>query len=135
MPYQDTSPPGQHFMNFSRPLTLTHIAHNADGHTLELTYGFGEYRFTADLARHDSIADLRALADTLENGGSGGTATFSDASGHIRLQLHGDGDTLQFACYDSENPALAWLQGESGRRSTIATLRALSEALTARSRT
>ena len=41
MPYQDTSPAGQHFMNFSRPLSLAVVARAADYLTFELIYGFG----------------------------------------------------------------------------------------------
>ena len=84
MPYQDTSPAGQHFMNFSRPLSLAVVARAADDLTFELIYGFGEYRFHADPARHDSLADLARLADALEAGFDYVEATFADAGGRCR---------------------------------------------------
>ena len=97
MPYQDTSPAGQHFMNFSRPLSLAVVARAADALTFELIYGFGEYRFVADPARHDSLADLARLADALEAGFDYVEATFADADGVIRLILQGDAGRLAFA--------------------------------------
>ena len=97
MPYQDTSPAGQHFMNFSRPLSLAVVARAADDLTFELIYGFGEYRFHADPARHDSLADLARLADALEAGFDYVEATFADAGGHTRLILQGDAGRLAFA--------------------------------------
>ncbi|MFC2304622.1 hypothetical protein [Cardiobacterium hominis] len=125
MPYQDTSPAGQHFMNFSRPLSLAVVARAADYLTFELIYGFGEYRFHADPARHDSLADLARLADALEAGFDYVEATFADAGGHTRLILQGDGDVLQFACYDSADAVLPWLQGDAGRLAFARNVRSL----------
>lgn len=125
MPYQDTSPAGQHFMNFSRTLALTVAARTADALTFELIYGFGEYRFVAEPARHDSLADLARLADALEAGFDYVEATFADADGVIRLILQGDGDVLQFACYDSADAVLPWLQGDAGRLAFARNVRSL----------
>ena len=86
MPYQDTSPAGQHFMNF---------------------------------------ADLARLADALEAGFDYVEATFADAGGHTRLILQGDGDVLQFACYDSADAVLPWLQGDAGRLAFARNVRSL----------
>ena len=122
MPYQDVSPAGQHFMNFSRPLSLAVVASATDTLTFELIYGFGEYRFSA---RHDALAELARLREALAAGVSQAEVFFRDADGDVRLQLHGDGELLQFACFagDDERP---WLQGEAARQATIAMLQNLS---------
>jgi len=125
MPYQDTSPAGQHFMNFSRPLALAVVARTADTLTFELIYGFGEYRFVGEPARHDSLAELARLADALEAGFDYVEATFADADGAIRLMLQGDGDVLQFACYDGADAVLPWLQGDAGRLAFARNVRSL----------
>ena len=125
MPYQDASPAGQHFMNFSRPLALAVVARAADALTFELIYGFGQYRFAADPARHDSLADLAQMADALEAGHDHVEAVFRDADGEIRLLLQGDDDVLQFACYDGAGSVLPWLQGDAGRFATARMIREL----------
>jgi hypothetical protein len=122
MPYQDASPAGQHFMNFSRPLALAVVARAADTLTFELIYGFGQYRFAA---APDVFADLAQMADALEAGHDHVEAVFRDADGEIRLLLQGDDDVLQFACYDGAGSVLPWLQGDAGRFATARMIREL----------
>ena len=122
MPYQDVSPAGQHFMNFSRPLSLAVVASAADALTFELIYGFGEYRFSA---RDDALVELARLREALAAGAAQAEVFFRDTGGDIRLHLHGDGEVLQFACFagDDERP---WLQGEAARQAIVAMLQNLS---------
>ena len=121
MPYQDVSPAGQHFMNFSRPLSLAVVASTADALTFELIYGFGEYRFSAS---DDALVELARLREALAAGAAQAEVFFRDTGGDIRLHLHGDGELLQFACYDSDERP--WLQGEAARQATVAMLQNLS---------
>ena len=97
-------------MNFSRPLALSLVAREGDSLSFLLVYGFGEYRFTADMARHDCLRDMQAMLDTLADGGDCAEALF--------------GDVLTFACY-ADGELLPWLQGEAGRKAFTAILRAL----------
>lgn len=124
MPFVDVSPVGQHFMNFSRPLALSLVACEGDSLSFLLVYGFGEYRFTADTARHDCLRDMQAMLDTLTGGGDCAEALFVDDAGQVRLLVQGEGDVLTFACY-ADGELLPWLQGEAGRKAFTATLRAL----------
>lgn len=123
MPFVDVSPEGQYFMNFSRPLTLSRIVHDERGClTFLLVYGFGEYRFAADTARHDCLRDMQAMLDTLAGGGDCAEALFVNDAGQVRLLVQGEGDVLTFACY-ADGALLPWLQGEAGRQAFSTVLR------------
>ena len=39
--------------------------------------------------------------------------------------LQGDGDVLQFACYDGADAVLPWLQGDAGRLAFARSVRSL----------
>ncbi|MDO4643625.1 MAG: hypothetical protein Q4A74_07275 [Cardiobacteriaceae bacterium] len=131
MPYEDVSPQGQSFMNFSRPLALRIVAKNADVLTFEMIYGFGEYRFNAMLSLHDSVRDIDTLSRALEAGAKQGEIVFADEGGQLRLVVQGEENVLQFFCYEQNATqmieVLPWLQGEVGRNALVSMLRAVME--------
>jgi len=45
-------------MNFSRPLALSLVAREGALWSFLLVYGFGEYRFTAGMARHACLREM-----------------------------------------------------------------------------
>lgn len=132
MPYQDVSPKNQHFMNFSRPLTLNCQFNPADKlpAIMTLIYGFGEYRLQiADFPRF--LQALNKLQQQLDEGAEFGEVCFFNAAENnilhdkqILLQVKGEGEAMTFylSIHHQDNKQSTdapWLIGETTRSHLI----------------